>query len=80
MKKFRVPSAIGFCLTFLFVLNVGVLIAMVITGDHLLAAYAIGLSGYQCYLHHKFAPRKKGLQLSNQRPLRQMQDRSIKNL
>jgi hypothetical protein len=55
MKNYRSLSAIGFCLAFIFILNIGVITTAFFTADHLLAAYAIGLSCFQVYLHKQFA-------------------------
>jgi hypothetical protein len=54
MKNFRFGSGIGLVFIALFILNIGLVLAAVIAGNHLLIGLAIVLSCAQFYLHDRF--------------------------
>ena len=55
MKNFRFRSGIGLVFIVLFILNIGLVVAAVITTSSLLTALGIMLSCGQFYLHQLFS-------------------------
>ena len=60
MKKFRYQSLVGICLIFLFLVNIALIIAGLVTAEILLIAAGILLSVLQVILHRLFE-RKAGV-------------------